>query len=361
EALVREQDTISRLGGDEFLLMLPGTDAEGAALAAAQVLTALSRPFQIEQYELTTTGSVGIAVFPDDGQDFNTLYQRADAAMYRAKRSGRNRHGFFTAELEARSARTLQLENALHRALERQQFELHYQPQVSLQTLQIVGAEALLRWRHPELGWVSPAEFIPVAENSGLIVAIGEWVLRTATREAKHWLDQRLQLRTLSVNLSAVQFRHPQLPEMVSRCLAESGLPAQRLELELTEGAAVDDPAAALAIMEQLHERGARLCMDDFGTGYSSLSQLKRFPIHKLKIDQSFVRDLEEDANDRAIISAIIRMAQALGMHTTAEGVETEGQLAFLREQGCDEGQGYLFSRPLPAKDFEALLRSRQS
>jgi EAL domain-containing protein (putative c-di-GMP-specific phosphodiesterase class I) len=231
---------------------------------------------------------------------------------------------------------------------------------LTLDTRQLVGAEALLRWRHPELGLVSPAEFIPVAESSGMIVAIGEWVIQTATRDAKRWLDLQLPLRTISVNVSAVQFRHPQLPEMVARCLQQAGLPARRLELELTEGAAVDDPAAALAMMDQLHDRGVRLSMDDFGTGYSSLSQLKRFQIYKLKIDQSFVRDLEDDANDRAIVSAIIRMAQALGMQTTAEGVETNGQLEFLRAQGCDEGQGYHFSRPLSAEAFEAYLRNYQ-
>ena len=357
ESLLRPQDTISRLGGDEFLLLLPGAGADQAAEVANRLLAAVAQPFQVDPYELTTTLSVGIAMYPADGDSFDTLYQRADAAMYRAKQSGRNRYGFFTADLEARTARALQIENALRRALERNQFELHYQPQVSLATRRVVGAEALLRWRHPELGMVSPAEFIPVAESSGMIVAIGEWVLRTAVHDARRWLDMQLPLLTVSVNLSAVQFRHPQLPEMVTRCLQQAGLPARRLELELTEGAAVDDPTAALAMMDQLHDRGVRLSMDDFGTGYSSLSYLKRFQIYKLKIDQSFVRDLEEDANDRAIVSAIIRMAQALGMQTTAEGVETDGQLEFLRAQGCDEGQGYLFSPPLPAEAFEAYLR----
>ncbi|MCW5233194.1 bifunctional diguanylate cyclase/phosphodiesterase [Verminephrobacter eiseniae] len=358
QSLIGPQDTVSRLGGDEFLLLLPATSAAHAAKVASALLTAVAQPFQIDPYELSTTLSVGIAMCPADGESFDTLYQRADAAMYSAKQSGRNRYGFFTADLQARTARALQIENALRRALERQQFELHYQPQVSLGTGQVVGAEALLRWRHPELGVVAPAEFIPVAENSGQIVALGEWVLHTAARDAKRWLDMQLPLRAVSVNLSAVQFRHPQLPEMVTRCLQQAGLPARRLELELTEGAAVDDPVAALAMMDQLHDRGVRLSMDDFGTGYSSLSCLKRFQIYKLKIDQSFVRDLDDDANDRAIVSAIIRMAQALGMQTTAEGVETDGQLQFLRAQGCDEGQGYLFSRPLPADAFEAYLRA---
>ena len=327
---------------------------------AARLLAAVAEPFQIDAYELTTTLSIGIAMYPADGDSFDTLYQRADAAMYRAKQSGRNRYGFYTADLQERTARALLIENAMRRALERDQFELHYQPQVSLATGRTVGTEALLRWRHPDLGWISPAEFIPVAETSGMIVAIGEWVIRTAVHDAKHWLDMQLPLLAVSVNVSAVQFRHAQLPEMVTRCLEEAGLPARRLELELTEGAAVDDPAAALAMMDELHDRGVRLSMDDFGTGYSSLSYLKRFQIYKLKIDQSFVRDLEDDANDRAIVSAIIRMAQALGMLTTAEGVETEGQLEFLREHGCQEGQGYYFSRPLPASAFEAYLREHQ-
>ncbi len=359
QSLARPQDTVSRLGGDEFLLLALDTGPEAAAELATKVLHSLSQPCQVDGHELSTTLSLGISIFPQDGEHFDTLYQRADAAMYRAKRSGRNRFSFFTADLEASSARTLLLENALHRALERQQFSLHYQAQVDLRSGHIIGAEALLRWHHPELGPISPAEFIPIAENSGMIVPIGEWVLATAARDAKRWLDQGRGLKTISVNLSAVQFRHPQLLEMVSRCLDEAQLPGHQLELELTEGAAIDDPASALEVMEQLHQRGAHLSMDDFGTGYSSLSQLKRFPLGKLKIDQSFVRDVGEDASDRAIISAIIHMAQALGLRTTAEGVETETQRQFLLEQGCDEGQGYLFSRPLPAPAFEALLQQQ--
>lgn len=361
QGLVRRQDTIGRLGGDEFLLLLPDVSTAQAQSMAEAILAALALSFQIEQYELTTTLSVGVAMFPADGKHFDTLYQRADAAMYRAKRSGRNRLSFFTPDLEVKSARTLLLENALHRGLERQQFEVYYQPQVSLHTREIIGAEALLRWHHPELGMVSPAEFIPIAENNGVIVPIGEWVLQTALHHAKRWMHGPVEssLQTISVNLSAVQFRHPQLTEMVSRCLAKAGLPAHRLELELTEGAAIDDPHAALAVMQQLHARGVRLSMDDFGTGYSSLSQLKRFPIFKLKIDQSFVRDLSYSASDRAIVTATIHMAEALGMHITAEGVETEEQLEFLLRQGCNEGQGYLFSRPLPASAFEALLKTQ--
>jgi EAL domain-containing protein (putative c-di-GMP-specific phosphodiesterase class I) len=301
--------------------------------------------------------SMGIALFPQDGTDFDTLTQSADVAMYRAKLDGRNTFKFFTPEMQAQSVRALQLENALRRALERNQFHLHYQPQMSLTNGSVRSVEALLRWQHPQLGAVSPAEFIPIAEDSGQILQIGEWVLRTALSQLKTWRTNGFPHLTMAVNLSAIQFRQPQLPELVSRMLAEFSLPPDSLELELTEGVAVDDPHAAVATMDQLHARGVRMSMDDFGTGYSSLSQLKRFQIFKLKIDQSFVRDLGDDGNDRAIVSAIIRMAQALGMRTTAEGVETEGQLAYLREQGCDEAQGYHFSMPLSAPELEAFMR----
>jgi diguanylate cyclase (GGDEF)-like protein/PAS domain S-box-containing protein len=356
-SVVREQDTISRLGGDEFILVLPGTDADGAAHVAGKLLEIAAQPYTLERHELTITPSIGIALFPADGADFDTLSKCADAAMYRAKQDGRNTYRFFTPEMQARSDRTLQVENALRRALERNQFELHYQPQMALDGNRVVGVEALLRWRHPELGMVPPVEFIPIAENNGLILPIGEWVLRTATAQLKTWMDEGLPAITMAVNLSAVQFRHAQLPERVTRILEETGLKPQYLELELTEGAAMDDPRAAIAMMDNLHERGIRMSIDDFGTGYSSLSYLKRFQIYKLKIDQTFVRDITVDPEDKAIVSAIISMAGALGMLTIAEGVETEGQLAFLREQGCREGQGYLFSKPMPAAEFVRFVR----
>ena len=358
QLLLNSDDTVSRMGGDEFVVLLLNRTPVEVETIAQKLLDSTTSPFQIDGHELTISLSIGIATYPMDGDSFDTLYQRADAAMYRAKQAGRNQYCFFTAELEARTARTLLVANALRRALEREQFELYYQPQFDMHTRAITGVEALIRWKHPELGQVSPAEFIPIAESSGLIIGIGDWVMRTAAKDMRRWLDMGFNLRSVSVNLSPLQFQHRQLPEQVARNLAQAGLPPQHMMLELTEGAAVDDPAAAIAMLDKLHQQGVRIALDDFGTGYSSLSYLKRFQIHKLKIDQSFVRDLEQDVNDRAIVLAIIHIAQALGMETLAEGVETEAQLAFLREHGCDYGQGYLFSRPLPVAQFEAMLQT---
>jgi diguanylate cyclase (GGDEF)-like protein/PAS domain S-box-containing protein len=357
---LREQDTVSRTGGDEFVIVLPQTDIPGAAHLATKLMDLLATPFTVEAHELVVTPSLGIAMFPSDGDDFDALCQCADAAMYRAKRDGRHNFRFFTSEMQAQSARALLVENALRRALEREQFSLHYQPQINLDTGRVVGAEVLLRWEHPELGWVSPAEFIPVAESTGLILAIGEWVLRTAAAGLRAWLDEGLPPITLAINLSAVQFRQPDLPVLVAGVLSEFRLPAERLSLELTEGATLDDPAAAVAMMHELHSLGTPLAIDDFGTGYSSLSYLKKFRLSQLKIDQSFVRELPDKAEDRAIVTAIIRMAEGLGLSTLAEGVETPRQLNFLREQGCVEVQGYLFSRPLEREAFKTYFRERE-
>jgi diguanylate cyclase (GGDEF)-like protein/PAS domain S-box-containing protein len=356
QSVVREQDTVARLGGDEFILLLPDTGAKGAARVAQKLLQTVSLPVQIGPHELTVTPSMGIAQYPRDGDDLETLSRRADIAMYRAKQSGRNGYQFYTTEMQLTTDRALQIENALRRALERDQLRLHYQPQLSLSTNRIVGVEALLRWQHPELGQVAPAEFIAIAEASGQIQSIGEWVLRTAALQAKQWRDLGLASMTMSVNLSAVQFRHPDLPELVARILAEAQLPPQFLELELTEGVALHDPLGAIAVMQRMHQQGVKISIDDFGTGYSSLSYLKRFHACQVKIDQSFVRDITDDPEDLAIVNAIISMAHSLGMNTVAEGVETQAQLTLLRAQGCDEVQGYFFCRPQPPEELVAFL-----
>jgi EAL domain-containing protein (putative c-di-GMP-specific phosphodiesterase class I) len=267
---------------------------------------------------------------------------------------------FFTPAMQSEAARALTLENALRRALERQQLSLAYQPMIDLRSGQLTGVEALLRWQHPELGHISPNEFIPVAEACGLIDMIGEWALRSAAMQLRAWRDQGLPALTVAVNLSAMQLLKVQLPALVDRILLESGLGPQDLELELTEGAAMADPQRAIAVLDALHQRGIRVSIDDFGTGHSSLSYLKRFRAYKLKIDQSFVRDIQSSNNECAIVSAIIHMASSLGIHTIAEGVETETQLRFLRQQGCEAAQGFLFSRPLSATQLEAFVRDLQ-
>lgn len=358
KSILREEDTLARLGGDEFIVLLPDIDVSGAAKVAEKLMENISQPFTVEKNELTVTASIGMALYPADGLDMETLSKNADAAMYRAKEEGRNTYSFFTEEMQTVSARNLQLSNALYHALARNELYIVYQPQIFLKTGHIIGAEALIRWQHPEFGTVSPAEFIPIAENNGLILSIGEWVLRSAAAQLKNWLDSGLSPIIVAVNLSAIQFRHPNLPELVTRILDETGLPPEYLELELTEGVAMHNPQAAISIMNNLHKRGIRMSIDDFGTGYSSLSYLKQFKIYKLKIDQSFIRDISIDTGDRAIVDAIIHMAHSLGLQTIAEGVETVEQLDYLRNQGCDEIQGYYYSRPLPSEQFESLCRS---
>lgn len=361
QTLIRDEDTVSRLGGDEFILVLPNAHPDAAAHIAEKILATAARPYHIQEHELILTASIGIAIYPQNGTDFDTLIKHADIAMYRAKNSGRNSYRYYTEEMQARSARNLMLENALRRALAQQQLVVHYQPQISIETGKLVGAEALLRWQHPELGTISPAEFIPLAEDSGQIYEIGTWVLRAAIQQIKTWVDEGIAPIIVAVNLSAVQFRHAGLPDLVTSLLDEIGLPAEYLELELTESVAMDEPLEAIAIMENLHQRGIRMSIDDFGTGYSSLNYLKKFKVYKLKIDQSFIRDINTDPEDKAIVTAIINMAHSLGFQTIAEGVETAEQLDFLRQQRCDEIQGYYYSKPLNADQFAAFTQDWQA
>ncbi|GAB4397299.1 MAG: hypothetical protein OHK0048_05160 [Rhodoferax sp.] len=357
-SILRIQDTVARLGGDEFILILPDTRSDGAAHIAQRLQQQLSRPFQIEGHDLSVTASMGLALYPHDGTDAETLLRHADTAMYRAKRNGRNGYQFYTHTMQADTERALLLENELRRALERGQLSLYFQPQFSLNDGEVTGVEALLRWHHPRLGVIPPSEFIPLAESSGQIIGLGHWVLREAVRQARSWLDAGLPPICMAVNLSVAQFRQPDLVERVGQILLEHGLPAECLELELTESVAQHDPEAAVRTMSQLSALGVRLSIDDFGTGYSSLNYLKQFSAHQLKIDQSFVRDITHDPDDLTIVRAIISMARSLGLSTLAEGVETPEQLERLRQEGCDEAQGYLFSPPLPASGcYDFLVR----
>jgi len=358
--LIPEPDTVARLGGDEFVLLIGQAEATQAQKLAQAVLDLATEAFIAGGHELNVTLSIGVALFPQHGTDFQALQQRADAAMYRAKRSGRNQYCLFTDAIQADANRVLMLENALRRAQERGQLSVHYQPQLDLKSGAVIGAEALMRWKHPELGSISPAEFIPIAEDTGLILSLGEWILRTALGQLRQWIDEGLPPLTLAVNVSAVQFRQSQLPELVKRLVDEAGVPPHLLGLELTEGVALDDPVGASQIMDRLHAQGIRLLIDDFGTGYSSLSQLKRFQVSTLKIDRSFISDLQNNPEGQAIVRAIISMAQALDMLTLAEGVESAWQMDFLREEGCQEIQGFYFSRPLPADEFETFVRQHQ-
>lgn len=358
-ACVRRADTVSRLGGDEFVIVIADSGMEGAAEVARKLLESVAKPYRIDAHDLRVTPSIGISLYPQDGQDFQTLLKHADTAMYRAKESGRNAYQFFAREMNVAALERLVLESSLRVALEKGEFFLHYQPQIELASGRIIGAEALIRWRHPQIGVVSPAKFIPVAESSGLIVPLGAWVLREACRQAASWQQEGMPAIRMAVNISAVQFRQQGFEHSVSETLAATGLAPEFLELEMTESAVMEDAESTVRMLQRLAATGLRLSIDDFGTGYSSLSYLKRFPIDKLKIDQSFVRDIVTDADDWAIASTIISMGRGLRLHVIAEGVETAAQLEMLERQGCASVQGYHFSRPLSAEDFAAMLRQQ--
>lgn len=358
QSTVRASDTVSRQGGDEFLILLADIEQnEDAGRVAQKMLEVLSEPCHLASHELRITPSIGISLYPDDSVDLETLIKSADIAMYQAKESGRHTYQFYTGDMNQRAAERLSVEIGLRRALEKGEMLLHYQPQIDLASGRIVGLEALLRWRHPEQGLIPPGQFIPIAEDSGLIVPIGEGVLHEACRQSLAWRAAGLPAVPIAVNLSAAQFRKPGLESLLRDILAATGLPPALLELELTERIVMNQEEETVAILGRLHALGVRLSIDDFGTGYSSLSYLKRFPIQKLKVDQSFVRDVANDSNDAAIVRGIVSLAHSLGLGVIAEGVETREQRDFLRELGCEQAQGYYFSRPLPPDEIETLLR----
>ena len=358
---VRNTDTISRQGGDEFLVLLQDAqDTDAITDIAEKILRELNVPFEIQNYQLSTSASIGIAVYPDDGNDFDTLLKKADTAMYQSKKAGRSTYRFYTEQMNIDAVEHHHTLTGLARALERNEFVLYYQPQIDLASGAVVGAEALIRWLHPERGMVSPAHFIPIAEDSGHIVPIGEWVMREACRQAVAWHQAGLPELVIAVNLSAVQFKRSNLEMSVTRALGDSGLKPGLLELELTESILMQDTESILGTVRRLKALGVKLSIDDFGTGYSSLSYLSRFAVDKLKIDQSFVRDMVDNPGNAAIVRAIIQMAKSLNLKTIAEGVEDENLLSPLRLHHCDEAQGYYFGRPMPADEFARYLADTQ-
>jgi len=358
-SVVRETDFVARLGGDEFVVILPGiANPADTALVASKIVNALSTPIEAEGHELHTSPSIGISLFPDDGPDGDSILKNADTAMYHAKSAGRNNYQFFAADMNQIATERLDIERKLRHAISRNELALVYQPQFRADSSRPTGVEALLRWHHPTDGMISPDRFIPVAEETGMIVEIGDWVMLTACREMKHWIDNGLKPLRVAVNVSARQLRRRDFCETVAGALAESGLPAELLELEITESSVMENPQEAIHILERIGRMGISLAIDDFGTGYSSLAYLKLFPIDHLKIDRSFVRDIEHDLNDRAIAFGTIALAHSLGLNVIAEGVETADQLELLRANGCDEVQGYLFSKPLTSGAAFAFLHA---
>ncbi len=357
-SVMRESDTVARLGGDEFLVMMDSLrDVEDASRVAKKIVSCLQSEFIIDGKEIYIGASVGISVYPNDGQDVNNLIKAADIAMYQVKSSGKNSYRFYSAEMSESAMERFNMELQLRRALERNQFEIVYQPQISLHTGLIVGAEALVRWQHPELGLVSPAKFIPLAEETGLVTQIGEWVLREASRQMSEWDSMGLGLKSISVNVSGVQVQRGNFPDIVYGILVETGCDPALLELEITESIVMNNTENVINVFNRIKQTGVRLAIDDFGTGYSSLSYLKRLPLDKLKIDQSFVREITFDPDDRAIASAVIALARSLELKVIAEGVETQEQQDMLKNMGCDDAQGYLFGKPMSTEEFKKMLQ----
>lgn len=356
---VRQSDTVSRQGGDEFLMLLPDIEhAQQAALFAQKILTALMVPHQAGRQDLHVSVSVGISIYPDDGQDAETLIKSADTAMYHAKENGRDNYKFFKPEMNARAVKRQALEAGLRSALERQEFVLHYQPKINLRNGTVVGVEALIRWQHPTLGLLLPAEFVPIAEDCGLILPIGRWVLREACQQAQAWLQAGLAPISIAVNTSALEFRAKDFINYIRETLDSTGLEAHYLELELTESVLMRDAESTYAVLSALAGLGVKLAIDDFGTGYSSLSYLRQFPIDTLKIDQSFLAQMTNNPDDATIVSAMISMGRSLRQRVIAEGVETKEQFEFLLSQHCDEGQGYYFGRPVLPAVLTQLLQT---
>jgi diguanylate cyclase (GGDEF)-like protein len=358
---VRAEDTVGRLGGDEFAMVLSNLGGvQNARRVAQKIMTAFNEPFRLEGAEVFVTSSIGITLYPQDSADQDTLIKNADAAMYRAKEAGRNAYQFYTPEMSERGAALLNLEGGLRRALEREEFLLYYQPKAGVKTGALTGFEALLRWRHPERGLVLPNEFIPVLEETGLIVQVGEWVLNAVCEQINEWTRAGLDPAPVAINLSARQFLARELGSSIKRILDRHRIDPALLELEITESSLMVNPEEATRTLEYLKSLGVGISIDDFGTGYSSLGYLKRFPLDSLKVDRSFVRDVTTDADDATITRAVITMAHALGLEVIAEGVETESQLAFLVENGCDQIQGFYLARPQPAEDCVRSLIERR-
>jgi diguanylate cyclase (GGDEF)-like protein/PAS domain S-box-containing protein len=356
---VRSADTVSRQGGDEFVVLLSEVEhPEDAAITARRIIQAVAEPQSIDQHDLHVTTSIGLSLYPDDGLNAETLVKNADTAMYQAKENGRQSYQFFKTDMNVKAVERQSIEESLRRALDRQEFSLQYQPKIDLRTKRITGAEALIRWTHPTRGSVSPAQFIPVAEDSGLIVPIGNWVLHEACRQTRAWEKTGLPAVPIAVNVSALEFRQETFLEGIFGALRETGLDPKSLELELTESVLMKRAEFAASVLKELRARGIRVAVDDFGTGYSSLSYLRKFPIDALKIDQSFVRQITMAPQDTTIVSAIISMGRSLNLRVVAEGVETLGELEFLEAHQCDEAQGYYFSRPIPPEQFAKLLET---